>query len=182
MSTFALAEREPQVTLLVADDEPSLRALLATRAGLAVEGLTVLEAVDGAAAVQLGLRHRPALALLDVQMPRLGGLEAAVTLRELVPHLRIALCTAQPDEYRERARGLELPLFDKLDVDRAMRWLKTQARAARQVPVAPTRSLRCAACGYGVARSTPPERCPMCQDASAWIHTPALYAQGTPTR
>lgn len=167
MSATALLDREPQVTLLVADDEPSLRALLATRAGLAVDGLTVLEAGDGSAAIQIGLQQRPALALLDVQMPRLGGIEAAVTLRELVPGLRVALCTAQPDAYRRHAGELGLPLFDKLDVDRAMRWLELQAGAVRQAR--PTRSLRCAVCGYGVARATPPERCPMCQRETGWI-------------
>lgn len=172
MSFTALVEREPEVKLLVADDEPSLRALLATRAGLAIEGLAVLEAEDGAAAVQVGLQQRPGLALLDVQMPRLGGIEAAVTLRELQPDLRIALCTAQPDAHRLRARELGLPLFDKLDVDRAMRWLELQARAVRAA-AAKTRSLWCSACGYGVARPTPPPRCPMCQRERSWVTSSA---------
>jgi CheY-like chemotaxis protein len=170
-SSFALAEREPGMTLLVADDEPSLRALLATRAGLALEGLTVLEAEDGAAAVQIGLQQRPQLALLDVQMPRLGGLEAAVTLRELQPNMRIALCTARPDVYRDRARELGFPLFDKLDVDRAMRWLELQARAVERPPRAAGRSLRCSVCGYGVAGATPPPWCPMCQRERNWVRS-----------
>jgi rubrerythrin len=34
-------------------------------------------------------------------------------------------------------------------------------------------SLECATCGYGVARSTPPERCPMCQADALWIHAQA---------
>jgi rubrerythrin len=34
------------------------------------------------------------------------------------------------------------------------------------------RSLRCTACGYGVFRSAPPERCPMCQITGAWVRTP----------
>jgi tellurite resistance protein TerC len=32
-------------------------------------------------------------------------------------------------------------------------------------------SFECSACGYGVARSIPPERCPMCQQEGTWIHT-----------
>ena len=32
--------------------------------------------------------------------------------------------------------------------------------------------LSCPRCGYGVLRTTPPERCPMCQAENAWIHTP----------
>jgi endogenous inhibitor of DNA gyrase (YacG/DUF329 family) len=33
-------------------------------------------------------------------------------------------------------------------------------------------SLECSTCGYGVARSTPPERCPMCRGEATWIHRP----------
>ena len=169
MSLTSLAERDSRLTLLLADDEPGLRALLATRAGLAVGGLRVLEAEDGAQAVQVGLQERPGLALFDVQMPRLGGIEAAITLRELQPHMRIALCTAQPDAHRSRALELGLPLFDKLDVDRAMRWLAQQARAVGRRPGAATRSLWCSVCGYGVACTTPPARCPMCQRERDWV-------------
>jgi len=32
--------------------------------------------------------------------------------------------------------------------------------------------LECSACGYGIARATPPERCPMCQSVDAWVHMP----------
>jgi rubrerythrin len=32
--------------------------------------------------------------------------------------------------------------------------------------------LRCAACGYGAVRRTPPERCPMCQAVEPWVHAP----------
>ena len=33
-------------------------------------------------------------------------------------------------------------------------------------------SLECSSCGYGVARATPPERCPMCGREDAWVHSP----------
>jgi CheY-like chemotaxis protein len=173
MSTAALPGREPRVTLLLADDDPGLRTLLAARAGLAVASLAVLEAEDGAEAVQLGLQKRPGLALLDVQMPRLGGIEAAITLRELQPHMRIALCTAQPDEYRDRALELGLPLFDKLDLERAMHWLELQARELRHGPGSRMLSLHCSVCGYGAVRPAPPDRCPMCQGEGTWLRRPS---------
>jgi CheY-like chemotaxis protein len=165
-------EGDPQLALLVADDEPSLRLLLATRARHAIESLVVLEAEDGTAAVQIGLQQRPRFALLDVQMPRLGGIEAALTLRALHPQVRLALATAQPEAHRERAREHRLPLFDKLDLDGPIRWLERQmhALASRPRQSGPPHplSLACAVCGYGAARPAP--RCPMCQGEGTWIH------------
>ena len=34
----------------------------------------------------------------------------------------------------------------------------------------PRFALRCSACGYEIAHATPPERCPMCQRETTWIH------------
>ena len=159
--------------LLLADDDAGLRALLGARARNAVADLAILEAEDGAEAVRLGLQRRPQLALLDVQMPRLGGIEAAITLRELHPHLRIALHTADPSAHRERARDERLPLFDKLELERVLRWLELQAEA-----IAPKPARTCSVCGYGVARSAPPERCPMCQGTGTWLPTPRQASSG----
>jgi hypothetical protein len=36
----------------------------------------------------------------------------------------------------------------------------------------PRRDLHCAACGYGIVRAAPPERCPMCQGEQTWVHAP----------
>lgn len=34
-----------------------------------------------------------------------------------------------------------------------------------------TLGLECGMCGYGVARATPPERCPMCQRKGPWVRS-----------
>ena len=126
------------IALLLADDEPGVRSLLAARARHALADVTVLEAEDGAHALEIGLRERPHIALLDVQMPRLDGIAAAITLRELQPQMRLALYTADPNAHRDTARELRLPLFDKLDIGGTIRWLELQARA----PAAPPPWLR----------------------------------------
>lgn len=158
-------EDDSRIELLLADADAGLRALLATRAIAAVAALRVLEAEDGAEAVRIGLQRRPQFALLDVNMPRLGGIEVAITLRELRPEMRIALHSGEPDAHRERAHEHRLLLFDKLHIERSIRWLGLQV----QVPAQPARSLECSACGYGVVRSTAPERCPMCQMEGSWL-------------
>jgi len=169
------ADRRPRVQLLVADDDAGLRSLLAARACEVVDALVVLEAGDGAEAIQLGLQLKPQVALLDVNMPRLDGIEVAITLRELLPEMRLALHTADPVVHRDRARECRLPLFDKLRLERAFAWLELQAQSFVE-PRAPQqrRSFECVACGYGIARSVPPERCPMCQGKDTWIGSPWL--------
>jgi len=66
-------------TIVLADDD---RLILSTLGhGLRSEGYEVFEAEDGDAAVALCKEKQPALALLDLRMPRLSGLEAARRLR-----------------------------------------------------------------------------------------------------
>lgn len=122
-------EHEPQIRLLVADDDRLERSLLAYCARDAVGEIVVLEAEDGAEAIQLGLQQSPEIALLDINMPRLGGIEAAMTLRELKPRMRLALQTGDPVAYRERAQEYRLPLFSKLELERTLAWLRVQVES-----------------------------------------------------
>ena len=128
----ALSDDEP-VGVLIADDDDVLRSLFAVRARNAVAALAVHEAADGAEAIQIGLQQRPHIALLDVNMPRLGGIGVALVLRELLPGLRIALYTGDPSAHSEAARELCLPLFDKLESGHALRWLERQAWSSSPV-------------------------------------------------
>jgi two-component system, response regulator PdtaR len=64
-----------KLTILIAEDDPPSRALLA--AGLTQGGYRVIEAVDGEEAVRLAIECQPDLAILDVMMPKMGGIDAA---------------------------------------------------------------------------------------------------------
>lgn len=127
------------VVLLVADDDPLARAVVRATAEQLIEGVVVLEAEDGAEAIRLGLQRRPSIALFDVNMPRLGGIEAAVVLRDLVADMPIALQSGERARHEERARSHGLVLFDKLSLERALRWL------ARELAVTSEARLRGAA-------------------------------------
>jgi CheY-like chemotaxis protein len=113
--------------LLVADDDPAVRRALAVVAERVAPGIDVIEAADGAEAIQRGLQERPDLALLDVEMPRLGGIDAATTLAALVPGLRLALQTGDAPRVRG-ALPPQLVVFDKTDVVGVERWLRREAR------------------------------------------------------
>jgi CheY-like chemotaxis protein/phosphoribosyl 1,2-cyclic phosphodiesterase len=84
-------------TVLVADDDPTIVQLLIST--LEREGFRVLTANDGESALRLARAERPALILLDWQMPGASGVEVTRRLRtEADPQLRdtpVVLITAQ---------------------------------------------------------------------------------------
>ena len=83
--------------VLLADDEPALRRLL--RVALELRGYSVVEACDGAEAVARLAERGGAidLALLDLSMPRLGGVEALRAMRDLEPELPAIFMTGHPE-------------------------------------------------------------------------------------
>jgi DNA-binding response OmpR family regulator len=68
------------VRVLVVEDDPSVRGLLQTL--LTAEGYEVATAADGLAALQAASATLPALVLLDLVMPDLGGARVIEQLRE----------------------------------------------------------------------------------------------------
>ncbi|GAA1995284.1 response regulator [Nakamurella flavida] len=81
--------------VVIADDDTDIRRLIELAARRA--GVDVLAAVDnGASALDAIREHRPALAVLDVAMPRLTGLQvcAAVRADHRLEHMRIMLLSA----------------------------------------------------------------------------------------
>lgn len=92
-------------TILVVDDEPPILELV--RFTLEDERIRVLEANDGVKALEAARAARPDLILLDVQMPRLDGLEVCRRLRAdaSLAGTRIVMLTAAGQD-ADRARGL----------------------------------------------------------------------------
>lgn len=82
------------VRVLIADDAPDARFLL--RVWLERHGAmdVVAEATDGVDAVERAGQTRPDLVLLDVSMPRMDGLEAAVEIRRTLPDTKIVMFSA----------------------------------------------------------------------------------------
>jgi DNA-binding NarL/FixJ family response regulator len=90
-----LAERK---TVLLADDHQLVRAGLR----LLIDGLPDFEVVaevgDGIEAVEAARKLRPDLALLDISMPRMGGLEAAAAMRTASPETRVIALSMHASE------------------------------------------------------------------------------------
>ena len=81
-------------TVLIADDDPDLVSLIALR--LTKAGYTVLTASDGEEALKMAEEFLPELAVLDVMMPKLTGLDVTRRLREKpeTQHILVMLISA----------------------------------------------------------------------------------------
>lgn len=99
--------------VLVVDDEPDILALCAFH--LAKAGYAVSRAETGAAALESARRDRPALVVLDLMLPDIGGFDVLRLLRadESTRDAAVLLLTARRDE-TDRIRGLTLGADDYL--------------------------------------------------------------------
>ena len=97
--------------VLIADDESSMRALVAR--AIAMDGHETVTAQDGAEALEILTREGGAFDLLltDIQMPIMDGIALALSAARDFPHLTILLMTGFADQ-RERASGLNAIVHD----------------------------------------------------------------------
>lgn len=83
--------------LLLADDHRLVRESL--RALLEREGFEVVADVgDGRAAVRMAAEHRPDVAVLDIGMPLLNGVDGARRIREVSPRTKVVLLTMHAED------------------------------------------------------------------------------------
>jgi two-component system cell cycle response regulator CpdR len=97
--------------VLIADDEDSMRALVAR--AIAMDGHETVTAQDGAEALEILTRERGAFDLLltDIQMPIMDGVALALSAARDFPELTILLMTGFADQ-RERASNLSALVHD----------------------------------------------------------------------
>ena len=157
--------------LLVVDDDEAARTLYMALLEQ-IDGVdSVAAAADGVEAVHLAQTVEFDVVVLDLNMPRLEGVEAAVGITALQPALAIAVQSSDLNALRRRADGLDLALFDKLALEHLVAWVADEVdRASRSNrPRHVGRDHSCARCGYGVATDPPPLRCPMCACETDWV-------------
>lgn len=85
--------------VLIADDHGVVRGGLRMLLDRQPDVEVVAEAADGAEAVRAVLEHRPDVAVLDVTMPELTGLEATRELARVAPEVRVLVLSMHDDEH-----------------------------------------------------------------------------------
>lgn len=85
--------RDVAIRVLLAEDEELIRVALAGLLGREPGIDVVATAADGRAAVDLALRHRPDVAVIDLQMPGLDGLEVVTELGRALPECAAVILT-----------------------------------------------------------------------------------------
>ncbi|MEL7059867.1 MAG: response regulator transcription factor [Acidobacteriota bacterium] len=121
--------------ILVVEDDPMLREGL--RDLLIGAGHDVMTAADGAAGVEAGRSEPFDLVILDLMLPKLGGIEVAERLRIARPALPILMLTARGAE-DDKVRGLEAGADDYVTKPFGTKELLARvdafARRAQQIP------------------------------------------------
>jgi DNA-binding NarL/FixJ family response regulator len=152
--------RASSVTCLLADDHPAV--LEAVAAYLVEGGIDVVgRARDGAEALAKIEQRRPRVALVDVRMPRLGGIELAKRAQRSAPDTAILLYTG----YGDRAlltdaldAGIRGFVLKEAPMDDLLRAVQTVARGGTYVDPVLAGTLAATSVGKELPELTPRER------------------------
>ena len=116
-------ETQPaDLTIMVVEDYEDTS--LARRLALEDRGYRILEAADGAQAVEVAARERPDIILMDLQLPVMDGLSATERIRanpDLSEVVIVAVTAHQEADYRARALAAGCNAFVSKPID--FEWL-----------------------------------------------------------
>ncbi len=86
-----------KIRILIADDHTLVRAGLAAFLKISDDFEVVGEAADGVEVIEAARKLKPDVVLMDIAMPKLGGLEATVEIKKVNPDIKILVLTQYED-------------------------------------------------------------------------------------
>lgn len=127
LENLDLVEQEKK-TILVVDDEENIMDLLVYN--LEKEGYNTLKAYDGITAVEMALKERPDLILLDVMIPKLDGISVCKKIRYYlnISTMPILMVSARDSE-SDKIVGLEMGADDYITKPFQIRELMARIKA-----------------------------------------------------
>lgn len=141
--------RKSPIRLLIADDHLVVRVGLRSMIDSQQDMKVVGEAANGKEAIEKCKEHRPDVILMDLRMPGIGGVDATIAIREMMPEIRIILLsTFDGDEniYRALQAGARAYLLKDIPRNEFLRSIRAvnsgqycippavAARLAQRVP------------------------------------------------
>lgn len=141
----------PRPRALVVEDSPEF--LLLCRHLLEKEGFDVVVATEGEKAVELAQRERPELAILDLGLPDVDGIEVCRRIRRFTDAY-IVIVTGRSDEV-DKIVGLSVGADDYVTKPYSPRELAARVQAMRRRPRGPAEPAATPAREYGALRIDP---------------------------
>jgi DNA-binding NarL/FixJ family response regulator len=125
---------ENPIRIIIADDHPLVRDGLKSVLNKIPEFEVVAEAEDGRQLLQLIAEHRPHVALVDISMPHLNGLDALQKLSGQYPDLKtIVLTMHEEPEYilKSLSSGAKAYLLKNVEPQELQKAIRTVARGGK---------------------------------------------------
>jgi DNA-binding NarL/FixJ family response regulator len=98
-----IALRAEPIPILLVDNFAPFRTTLREALQKFPEFMVVGEAGDGSAAIELALSLAPQVVIMDVKMPRLGGVEATRRIKRILPEVHVIGVSLNDDPYTQDA-------------------------------------------------------------------------------
>ena len=124
-------------TVLIADHHPVVREGLATLINRRSDMRVVAEAANGREAVEKFLAHSPDIALLELRLPIMDGVEAVMSICEKMPAARLVMfttCKGEEDIYRSVKAGAFGYLLKETPLTEVVECIRSVARGTRWIP------------------------------------------------
>ncbi|AJG24435.1 response regulator transcription factor [Cupriavidus basilensis] len=134
-------------TILIVDDHPALRLVIKAQLSQVLGVGNILEADNGQTAIEAARQFEPDLAVLDLDIPRISGLDVIPRLKRIYPPIRILVISGQeqaifaPRVRRAGAQGFVSKMQDMKEIVRCIEWVMAgytvfpEMRYERELPL-----------------------------------------------
>jgi two-component system NarL family response regulator len=128
---------ETSITVLVADDHPVVREGLVSLVQRRIDMRVIAEAANGREAVDKFFAERPDVALMDLRMPTMDGIEAVIAICEKDPAAHLVIMTSyqsEEDIYRAMRAGAQGYLLKDAPVDELVECIRQVSAGRTWIP------------------------------------------------